>query len=79
MQAAKDAGIAVVFVNRNPFGENQPPEGTYYVGSEEVVAGQKQAEYLGELMGEEGGNVFILQGKLDNEAAIKRTSGFVDI
>jgi inositol transport system substrate-binding protein len=68
-----------VFVNRNPFGESQPPEGTYYVGSEEVVAGQKQAEYLGELMGAEGGNVFILQGKLDNEAAIKRTSGFVDM
>jgi len=77
--AGKDAGIPVVFVNRNPFGENQPPEGTYYVGSEEVVAGQKQAEYLGELMGDEGGKVFILQGKLDNEAAIKRTSGFVDM
>jgi len=77
--AGKDAGIPVVFVNRNPFGEDQPPEGTYYVGSEEVVAGQKQAEYLGELMGDEGGKVFILQGKLDNEAAIKRTSGFVDM
>ena len=76
--AAKDAGIPVVFVNRNPFGESQPPEGTYYVGSEEVVAGQKQAEYLGELMGDEGGNAFVLQGKLDNEAAIKRTAGFVD-
>ena len=76
--AGKDAGIPVVFVNRNPFGENQPPEGTYYVGSEEVVAGQQQANYLGELMGDEGGKVFLLQGKLDNEAAIKRTSGFVD-
>jgi len=74
--ACKEAGIPVVFVNRNPFGENQPPEGTYYVGSEEVVAGQKQAEYLGELM--DSGKVFILEGKLDNEAAIKRTSGFVD-
>jgi len=74
--AGKDAGIPVVFVNRNPFGESQPPEGTYYVGSEEVVAGQKQAEYLGELM--DSGKVFILEGKLDNEAAIKRTSGFVD-
>jgi inositol transport system substrate-binding protein len=76
--AGKEAGIPVVFVNRNPFGENAPAEGTYYVGSEEVVAGQKQAEYLGELMGAEGGKVFILQGKLDNEAAIKRTAGFVD-
>ena len=77
IQAGKDAGIPVVFVNRNPFGTNTPPEGTYYVGSEELVAGQKQGEYLGELVGEKGGNVFILQGKLDNEAAIKRTEGFV--
>lgn len=76
--AAADADIPLVFVNRNPFGENQPVEGTYYVGSEEVVAGQQQAEYLGELMGDEGGKVFVLQGKLDNEAAIKRTAGFVD-
>ena len=75
--AGKDAGIPIVFVNRNPFGEDAPAEGTYYVGSEELVAGQKQAEYLGELMGDEGGKVFILQGKLDNEAAIKRTEGFV--
>lgn len=78
IKAANDAEIPVVFVNRNPFGENTPPEGTYYVGSEELVAGQQQAEYLGELMGAEGGKVFILQGKLDNEAAIKRTAGFVD-
>jgi len=73
--AGADAGIPVVFVNRNPFGEDAPAEGTYYVGSEELVAGQKQAEYLGELM--DSGKVFILQGKLDNEAAIKRTEGFV--
>ena len=77
IKAAKDAGIPVVFVNRNPFGKNKPPEGTYYVGSEELVAGQKQGDYLGKLMGEKGGNVFILEGKLDNEAAIKRTEGFV--
>jgi inositol transport system substrate-binding protein len=75
--AGKEAGIPVVFVNRNPFGTSMPPEGTYYVGSEELVAGQQQGEYLGELLGEEGGSVFVLQGKLDNEAAIKRTEGFV--
>jgi len=78
MAAAKEAGIPLVFVNRNPFGTNAPAEGTYYVGSEELVAGQQQAEYLGKIAGEKGGNAFILQGKLDNEAAIKRTEGFVN-
>jgi inositol transport system substrate-binding protein len=77
IQAGKDAGIPVVFVNRNPFGTGTPPAGTYYVGSEELVAGQQQGEYLGKVMGDKGGNVFVLQGKLDNEAAIKRTEGFV--
>lgn len=77
IQAGKDAGIPVVFVNRNPFGAEKPAEGTYYVGSEELVAGQKQGEYLGELVGDKEISAFILQGKLDNEAAIKRTEGFV--
>lgn len=77
IQAGKDAGIPIVFVNRNPFGTDAPPEGTYYVGSEELVAGQQQGEYLGKVAGETGGNAFVLQGKLDNEAAIKRTEGFV--
>lgn len=73
---AKDAGIPLVFINRNPFGETEPPEGCYYVGSEEIVAGQKQADYLIELLGDKkDASIFILEGKLDNEAAIKRTKG----
>lgn len=72
--AAQEAGIPLVYVNRNPFGENALPEGVYYVGSQEIVAGKFQAEYLIELMGEEGG-VGILQGILSNEGALKRTEG----
>lgn len=72
--AAKEAGIPLVYVNRNPYGEQDPPEGVYYVGSQEIVAGQLQAEYLVEQMGEEGG-VAILMGILSNEGALKRTAG----
>lgn len=72
--AAKEAGVPLVYVNRNPFGENELPEGVYYVGSQEIVAGEFQAKYLVELMGEEGG-VGILQGILSNEGALKRTEG----
>lgn len=72
--AAQEAGIPLVYVNRNPFGEGALPEGVYYVGSQEIVAGKFQAEYLVELMGEEGG-VGILQGILSNEGALKRTEG----
>ncbi len=76
--AAKDAGIPLVYVNRNPFGEEEPPEGVYYVGSQEIIAGRLQGEYLVELMGEEGG-VAILMGILSNEGAVKRTEGNKEI
>lgn len=76
--AALEAGIPLVYVNRNPFGENQPPEGVYYVGSQEIVAGRMQGEALVEMMGEEG-NVGILMGILSNEGAILRTEGNKEI
>ncbi|NLY77426.1 MAG: sugar ABC transporter substrate-binding protein [Tissierellia bacterium] len=72
--AAVEAGIPLVYVNRNPFGEGEVPDGVYYVGSQEIIAGELQAEYLVEIMGEEGG-VAILMGILSNEGAVKRTEG----
>jgi inositol transport system substrate-binding protein len=63
--------IPLVFVNRNP---GKLPEGAYYVGSEEIVAGRLQMEFLVKELGENA-NVAILMGKLDNEGALKRTEG----
>lgn len=63
--------IKAVYVNRNP---GNLPEGAYYVGSEEIVAGRMQMEFLGEKLNGKG-NVAILMGKLDNEGALKRTAG----
>ncbi|MCG8485214.1 MAG: substrate-binding domain-containing protein, partial [Clostridia bacterium] len=76
--AAKEAGIPLCYVNRNPFGEGELPEGVYYVGSQEIVAGRLQGEYLVDQMGEEGG-VAILMGILSNEGALKRTEGNEEI
>jgi inositol transport system substrate-binding protein len=73
-EAVTAAGIPLVYINRNPFGEDTPPEGVYYIGSQEIVAGQLQGEYLVEKMGETGG-VGILMGILSNEGAVKRTEG----
>ena len=64
-------GIKAVYVNRNP---GNLPDGAYYVGSEEVVAGRLQMEFLGEKLKGKG-NIAILIGKLDNEGALKRTAG----
>ena len=74
--AVTAAGIPLIYVNRNPFGTEEPPTGVYYVGSQEIVAGQLQAEYLVELLGDAAkGGVGILQGILSNEGAVKRTEG----
>ena len=72
--AVTAAGIPLVYVNRNPFGTDNPPEGVYYVGSQEIVAGKLQGEFLVGAMGETGG-VGILMGILSNEGAVKRTEG----
>jgi inositol transport system substrate-binding protein len=70
------AGIPLIYVNRNPFGTEQPPAGVYYVGSQEIVAGELQAKYLVELLGDNvKGGVGILMGILSNEGAVKRTEG----
>jgi inositol transport system substrate-binding protein len=74
VEAAASADIPLVFVNRNPFGNDTPPAGVYYVGSREIVAGQIQADAAGRLLSGEGG-VAILEGRLDNEGALLRTRG----
>jgi inositol transport system substrate-binding protein len=74
IKAAADAKIVLVFVNRNPFGTGTLPANVYYVGSQEIIAGQLQMEAMGKVLGGKG-NVAILIGKLDNEGAVKRTEG----
>jgi inositol transport system substrate-binding protein len=73
-KAAREAGIPICYVNRNPYAGKEMPEGVYYVGSQEIVAGQLQMEFVGDKLGGKG-NVAILIGKLDNEGALKRTEG----
>ena len=72
--AATNAKIPLVYVNRNPFGESNPPSNVYYVGSQEIVGGRLQGEAMGKLLNGQGG-VGILMGILNNEGAIKRTEG----
>lgn len=72
-----EAEIPLIYVNRNPF-SGAVPEGVYYVGSQEIVAGRLQGEELVKVMGETG-NVAILMGILGNEGAVKRTEGNIEV
>lgn len=70
-EACMKAKVPLVYVNRLP--ANLPDE-VVFVGSNSIDAGIFQMEYLAKKMGGKG-NVVIMMGKLDNEAAIKRTEG----
>lgn len=74
--AARNADIPLCYVNRNPFAgkEDSIPDGVYYVGSQEIIAGWLQGKRVGELLQGKGG-VAILVGILENEGALKRTEG----
>lgn len=71
--------VPLVYVNRNPFSEGgtQIPDGIYFIGSEEYVAGQIEGEFIGEKLNGKGG-VGILQGILGSENTLKRTEGVKD-
>ena len=77
-KAAQDAGIPLVYVNRNPFVGTTPPKGVYYCGSDSVVAGRLQMEELGKLLGGKG-EICILMGQLNHEAAQDRTRGVKEV
>ncbi|ATJ86263.1 sugar ABC transporter substrate-binding protein [Ralstonia solanacearum] len=75
-EAARRAGIPLVYVNRKPF--EKLGNGAVFVGSDELVAGRLQMEYLARQMGGKG-NLAIMQGGLSADAARVRTQGVMDI
>jgi inositol transport system substrate-binding protein len=72
---ATDAGIPLVYVNRKPA---NLPEGVYYVGSDSIIAGRLQMEWLAEQLGGKGSCV-LMNGNLSQEAAQMRTAGVKEI
>ena len=71
--AAKAAGIPIVYVNRNPSQTGVP-----YVGSQSLVSGTLEMEQLAKLAGNKG-DVVIMEGEVTNEAALDRTKGCNDV
>lgn len=75
---AKEAGIPLVFVNRNPYSDEGAviPEGVYYVGSNEIDAGKFQAQFVVDKLGEDAEcGYVVLLGELSNTATPLRTQG----
>jgi ABC-type sugar transport system substrate-binding protein len=71
IQAAMDAGIPVVTIDRAVTGADT----LGHVGADNVRGGEKQGEYLMELM-PEGAKIIELQGSVGASPAIDRSAGF---
>lgn len=77
-QAAADAGIPLVFVNREPANVADLPAGQSFVGSDERQSGTLEAEAVCRLLKAEGkgdgARVLVLVGLLGNSAARTRVA-----
>ncbi|HEV3423877.1 MAG TPA: sugar ABC transporter substrate-binding protein [Paraburkholderia sp.] len=74
--AARKAGIPIVYVNRKP--DEPMGNGVYFVGSDSLVAGHLQMEYLAKALKGKG-NIAIMLGELSTDATRDRTRGVKDI
>ncbi|NRR30673.1 sugar ABC transporter substrate-binding protein [Oxalobacteraceae bacterium] len=74
--AARKAGIPLVYVNRKP--DEKMGNGTVFVGSDSLVAGRLQMEELAKRLNGKG-NVAIMVGELSSDAAIDRTKGVKEV
>jgi inositol transport system substrate-binding protein len=75
-EAARKAGIPLVYVNKKP--DEKMGNGVSYVGSDSLVAGRLQMEELAKRMGGKG-NLAIMVGDLSTDAAQDRTRGVKDV
>lgn len=76
--AADAAGVPLVFVNRNPYPGQRPPDNCFVICSDAYAEGETQMHYAGKIIGSMG-HVVILQGILANEATLSRTQGVKDV
>jgi inositol transport system substrate-binding protein len=76
-QLARDAGIPLVYFNRQP-DESAVTEGIGYVGSNELDSGTMQMKEACRIMGGKG-NILVIMGDLANQAARVRTQDIKDV
>lgn len=75
---AADAGIPLVYVNREPVNVNELPDKQSFVASEEIVAGTLETKEVCRLLGGKGKAV-VMMGELSNQGARMRTKAVHDV
>ncbi|MXN44385.1 substrate-binding domain-containing protein [Shinella kummerowiae] len=77
-KAAADAGIPLVYVNREPANINELPEKQAFVASNEVESGTLETKEVCRLLNGKG-KVVVMMGELSNQAARVRTQDIKDV
>lgn len=81
--AAAEAGIPLVYVNREPVNVNELPENQAFVASNEIESGTLESFEVCKMLraaGKAGGaNVVVMMGQLSNQAAVQRTKDVHDV
>lgn len=82
-KAAADAGVPLVFVNREPVNVDDLPDNQAFVASDERESGTLEAQEICRLLKEkgkgEGAKIVVLMGELSNQAARMRTQDVHDV
>ncbi|MCE9681163.1 sugar ABC transporter substrate-binding protein [Halomonas alkalisoli] len=77
-RVAVERGVPLVYVNREPEGNDLDYDTVAFVGSEQKVAGELQMEALAEMLGGEG-RISIMLGELSSSATHQRTEGVEEV
>ncbi len=81
--AAADAGIPLVYVNRQPVNMGSLPENQAFVASNEIESGTlaafRMCQDLRAQGKSDGARAYMLMGQLSNQAAVQRSKDFEDV
>jgi ABC-type sugar transport system substrate-binding protein len=77
-KAAAEAGVPLVYVNREPADIEKLGPKAAFVGSNEAESGTLETKEICKLLGGKG-NVLVIEGQLSNQAAVQRTKDIHDV
>jgi inositol transport system substrate-binding protein len=75
---AVDAGVPLVYVNRQPIDLDKLGPKAAFVGSNEVESGTLETKEICKLLGGKG-QILVIEGQLANQAAVQRTQDVHDV
>ena len=80
--AAAEANIPLVYVNRQPINLDTLPANQAFVASNEADSGTLETKEVCRLLKDAGkteANVYVMKGELSNQAAVQRTKDVHDV